>query len=167
MAFTRFNYDDARTKKKLQESTGPGRYIMNVPGNGSEPIFFNDPHIRAQKWGSNLREVINGGPIDIDSDLSGRTRRLTKYCPKTKFSNNGVPYSIEKKYPQNSQTVTDQSRASHPAWMYRDLPQTREYPLFLNPQENVCLTFHNNLNTRLLERDNFVPKIPCLKEESN
>ena len=39
------------------------------------------------------------------------------------------------------------------------------YPLFLNPQENVCMRFHNNLNTRLLERDNFVPKVPCLKEK--
>ena len=34
MAFTRFNYDDARTKKKLQEATGPGRYILNVPAVG-------------------------------------------------------------------------------------------------------------------------------------
>ena len=49
--------------------------------------------------------------------------------------------------------------------MYRALPQNREYPLFLNPQENVCMQFHNNLNTRLLERDNFIPKIPCLKEK--
>ena len=60
--------------------------------------------------------------------------------------------------------MTQQSRASHPAWMYRSLPQNHDYPLFLNPQENTCLLFHNNLNTRLLERDNFVPTIPCLKE---
>jgi hypothetical protein len=31
----------------------------------------------------------------------------------------------------------------------------------LNPQENVCMPFQNNLNTQLLERDNFTPKIPC------
>ena len=43
MAFTRFNYDDARTKKKLQEATGSGRYILNVPGNGSNPTYFDDP----------------------------------------------------------------------------------------------------------------------------
>ena len=40
MAFTRFNYDDARTKKKLQEATDSGRYVLNVPGNGAEPTFF-------------------------------------------------------------------------------------------------------------------------------
>ena len=31
MAFTRFNYDDARIKKELQQATGSGRYILNVP----------------------------------------------------------------------------------------------------------------------------------------
>ena len=35
MAFTRFNYDESRTKKLLQECTDPGRYILNVPGPGS------------------------------------------------------------------------------------------------------------------------------------
>ena len=32
MAFTRFNYDSCRTAKRLEESTGPGRYILNKPG---------------------------------------------------------------------------------------------------------------------------------------
>ena len=165
MAFTRYNYDECRTKKKLQESTGPGRYILNVPGNGSNPCFFNDPQIRLQKWGANLDNVINGGPIDIDSDLTGRTRRLTKYCSKDRFSKSGVPQIEKVEYPVCSDALTDQSRATHPAWQYRALPQNREYPLFLNPQENVCMHFENNLNTRLLERDNYVPKIPCLKKK--
>ena len=37
MAFTRFNYDECRTKKILQQATGPGRYMLNVPGNGCKP----------------------------------------------------------------------------------------------------------------------------------
>ena len=165
MAFCRYNYDECRTKKKLQESTGPGRYILNVPGNGSHPCFFNDPQIRLQKWGANLEQVVNGAPIDIDSDLTGRTRQLTKYCSKKMFANNGVPVTNKVIYPTCADALTDQSRATHPAWQYRALPQHREYPLFLNPQENVCMQFHNNLNTRLLERDNFTPKVPCLKQK--
>ena len=70
MAFTRFNYDDARIKKELQQATGSGRYILNVPGNGPTPLYFDDPYSEF-KVKSNLREVINGAPIDIDSDLSG------------------------------------------------------------------------------------------------
>ena len=115
MAFCRYNYDDCRTKKKLQESTGPSRYILNVPGNGSKPCFFNDPQIRLQKWGANLDNVINGGPIDIDSDLSGRTRRLTKYCSKDRFSKSGVPQIEKVQYPVCGDALTDQSRATHPA----------------------------------------------------
>ena len=45
MAFTRFNYDPCRTAKLLQESTGPGRYMLNVPGPGCKPCFFEDPEI--------------------------------------------------------------------------------------------------------------------------
>ena len=161
MAFTRFNYDNLRTEKLLQESTDPGRYMLNVPGNGNKPCFFEDPHIRLQKWGANVPDVANGIPVDISSDLDGRTRRLTKYCTASQYPNTGVVKTTPIIYP-TCKAFTDETRASHPAWMYRDLEQTRwEYPL-LNPQENVCYPFHNNVSTRILEKDNYVPKVPCL-----
>jgi len=68
---------------------------------------------------------------------------------------------MKNQYPTCSKEITSQSRATHPAFLYRDLEQSNRYPLFLNPQENVCMPFQNNLNTQLLERDRFVPKIPC------
>ena len=79
MANTRFNYDECRTKKYLQQSTGPGRYIMNAPGNGLDPTYTDEPQIRLQKWGGNLREVPGGHPIDIDSELIGLNTRTSKY----------------------------------------------------------------------------------------
>ena len=99
MAFTRFNYDECRTKKKLQQQTGPSRYILNVPGNGSKPCFMDDPQVRLQKWGANLKSVVNGGPIDIDSDLTGRTRKLTKYCSKEQFKGNNQLNIQDIQYP--------------------------------------------------------------------
>ena len=162
MSFTRFNYDECRTKKKLQQQTGASRYILNVPGNGSNPCFMNDPQVRLQKWGANLKSVVNGGPIDIDSDLTGRTRKLTKYCSKEQFNSNNQLNIQDIQYPVCNQAVTDQTRTTHPAWMYKDLEQNNRYPLFLNPQEHVCIPFHNNLSTRLLERDNYVPEVPCV-----
>ena len=160
MSFTRFNYDPCRTAKSLQESTGPGRYMLNTPGNGNSPCFMEDPHIRLQKWGANLRSVSSGNPIDIDSDLIGITRPLTKGCSNMKYPHLGVVKSNSISFP-TCKSFTDETRTSHPAWQYRDLEQTRWYPLFLNPQENVCKVFHNNLSTRILEKDNFVPKMPC------
>ena len=161
MSFTRFNYDDARTKKNLQQSTGPGRYILNVPGNaGDKPEVFNDPQLRMQKWGGNLMGVYNGHPIDIDSDLKNVGRRLSKYCKEKKFPNNKVS-TYTNSYKSNNTSLTDQTRATHPAWLYRDLEQNHMYPLLLDPQEHVCKTFHNNLNTRLIERDAYKPTYPC------
>ena len=90
---------------------------------------------------------------------------MTGIKPREMFSEKGVPVTEKIIYPVCNEALTDQSRTTHPAFKYRDLPQTREYPLFLNPQENLCFKFHNNLNTRLLERDNYIPKIPCLKKK--
>ena len=165
MAFTRFNYDKCRTAKLLQESTGPGRYMLDVPGWGSKPCFFDDPHIRMQQWGANLRKVPHGAPIDIDSDLIGITRPLSKDCSGKEFPNSGLVRSKRVTYPVCKNPITDESRATHPAWMYRDLTQDHRYILFLNPQENTCMTFQNNLNTRLLERDHFVAQAPCLVQQ--
>ena len=49
MASTRFNSDPCRISKKLQQMTDQGRYVMNVPGNGTKPYYVEDPQIRIQK----------------------------------------------------------------------------------------------------------------------
>jgi hypothetical protein len=51
-----------------------------------------------------------------------------------------------------------------PAWTARDLEQVDWYILPLNPQENTCMPFQNNLSTRILEKDNFVAQIPCFSD---
>ena len=160
MACTRWNYGPCRTKKNLQQATDPGRYWINTPGNGCAPCFMEDPEIRLQKWGANLRKVPGGHPIDINSDLLGLTRPLTKDCIDKEFPDKGVVMSRKVKY-SSCKPFVSQSRVTHPAWMYRDLEQVDWWPLILNPQENVCMRFHNNLNTRLLEKDYYVAKVPC------
>ena len=161
MSFTRFNYDDCRTQKNLQQATGPGRYILNTPGWGAAPVTFDDPQIRMQKWAGNLRKVYNSSSIDINSDLLGITRPInSKDCPEKSFPFKGVVKSQKQIYPAVKKAMTHESRVTHPAWMYRDLEQSRKYPLFLDPLENCLVPFERNLNTRLLERDNFVPDIP-------
>ena len=152
MSFTRFNYDVARTHKKLQQSTDVGRYMLNVPGNlGDKPMYVEDPHLRLTKWGANVME----NPVDIASDLDGRMRKAEKYCPKQQFPYTRVQNPQMVDGVETMKAYTDETRASHPAWMYRDLEQTRwEYPIY-DPQENVCKHFYNNTSTRMLERDNF------------
>lgn len=156
MAFTRFHDDPCRIQKQLQESTWAGRYMLNVPGNGTTPYYIEDPHIRLQKWGANLTT----NTINVESDLRGLTRSINKDClRKDNYEDHKVQFS-KVNYPQLKSSVSDETRATHPAWMYRDLEQANWHYLPLNPQENTCMPFNNNLNTRILEKDYYVAKVP-------
>ena len=157
MAFTRFHDDPCRINKQLQESTGPGRYILNVPGNGSKPLYMDDPHIRMQKWGGNLMT----NPVNVESDLIGLTRNMNRDEIKgNDYKSHAVSTSAVEYTSYNP--ITDQSRVTHPAWCFRDLEQVNWSILPLNPQENTCFPFQNNLSTRILERDQFVAKMPII-----
>jgi len=162
MAFTRFKYDDCRTKKSLQQSTDPGRWVLNVPGNGDSPYYMEDPHIIPQKWGANLRT----NTINLESDLLGVNRNLNRDClGKDEYQRYNVSNQAIQ-YPSCNQLTTEQSRATNPAWWYRDLEQNDwQYPP-LNPQANTCLPFQNNLSTRILEKDYFTPKRDCVLNET-
>ena len=162
MASTRYNYDKCRTSKNLQQSSDPGRYMLNTPGPGLYLPFFNDPQVRMQKWGANLLNVQNGHPIDIDSDLVGLNNNSSKYQAKYPNNNHINDKVIKTDYGVRNLPVTDESRATHPSWMYRDLEQSRRYPLHLDPQEHVFVPFNNNLSSRILERDNY-DSLKCYK----
>jgi hypothetical protein len=162
MANTRFKYDDARTMKSLQQSTDPGKWILNVPGNGSNPCYMEDPQIIIQKWGGNLRT----NTINLESELRGVNRHISRDClGKDNYQNYNVK-SEAIQYPTCNNLFTDQSRATNPAWWYRDLEQVDWYSLPLNPQVNTCLPFQNNLSTRILEKDYFTPKRDCVLDEN-
>ena len=157
MAFTRFHDDPCRIKKRLQESTDQGKYILNVPGNGDKPFYVDDPYLRLQKWGGNLMT----NTINVENDLKGLTRQLNRDCLLENNYEKHSANSFNVEYPTIG-TVTDQSRATNPAWMSRDLEQVNWYILPLNPQENTCMPFQNNLNTRIIEKDKYIPSYPCL-----
>ena len=153
MSFTRFNYDKGRTIKNLQQSTGPGRYILDVPGNGSYPDFISDPSIRIQKWGANM--MTNN--INIESELRGINRPINTDCIELDNYKNQkyITNTTKLHYNDNTMLTTDQSRVSHPAWHYRNLEQNTQSYLFTNPQEKVFIPFQNNISTRIAEKDNF------------
>uniref|UniRef100_A0A6C0BB63 Uncharacterized protein n=1 Tax=viral metagenome TaxID=1070528 RepID=A0A6C0BB63_9ZZZZ len=164
MANTRFFYDRCRVEKQLQESTDQGKWILNVPGNGDRPDYIADPQIRIQSWGANLMT----NSVDLESELLGVNRRAGTDCLGIDQYNN-KKYSVPSKkmnYPTNTVLTTEQSRVITPAWMVRDVEQVDWYYPPLNPQENTCMPFLNNVSTRILEKDYFVQKIPCLNQDT-
>jgi len=157
MAFTRFHDDPARIRKQLSESSFPGRYNLNVPGPGSQMPFYEDPQLRLQKWGANLTT----NTVNLESDLLGLTRQYTRDDVESNDykKNRAETASLSSTY-ANANPFVEESRASHPAWTFRDLEQTRWETPFLNPQANVEVQFPRNIQTRVLEKDNFVAKVP-------
>ena len=147
MSWTRFHDDSARIIKNLQESTDPGRYMLDVPGNGPNPSFMQDPHIRLQKWGANL----HSNTVNLESSLIGIDNKLTRDCGSIKKN---FPKTNPVKYP-TCKSFTEETRTTNPAWTARDLQQNNFKILLLDPQENTCMPFNNNLNTRLIEKDMF------------
>ena len=115
MSLTRFNDDAARIKKKLQEMTGASAYQLNAPGPGVDMPFFEDPQIRLQKWGANLRN----NTTNLESDLIGINRKATK---KTVEYGAMTPSTSSNGY-GSSAAFVDETRASNPAWTLRDLEQ--------------------------------------------
>ena len=161
MANTRFFYDDCRTKKQLQQSTDAGRWILDTPGNGIDPYFIEDPYIRIQRWGGNLRT----NAINIDSDLRGVNRSIGRDGLGLNYTDTQVK-SASIAYPSTKALTTGQSRTTHPAWWFRDASQMHlEFPP-IQPQLNTCLPFHNNINTRIIEKDQFMAKRDCVIQDT-
>jgi hypothetical protein len=152
MSFTRFHDDPARIQKTLEESFYSGDYYINAPGPGVFLPFQQDAEIRLQKWGANMQT----NTVNLESDLRGLSRLTnwhhTDAYDYTKHSAEiqGVDYPV-------SEPFTEESRASHPAWMYRDLPHDNWSFPQLNPQNLATVEppFIWDVQTRILQRDHF------------
>jgi hypothetical protein len=145
MAFTRFHDDPDVIQKKLSESVFSGIYQLNTPGNGINNPYIDDVSIRLQGWGANLHT----NTIDLDSSFKGLDRKLTcDYLQYSKPKTNAYSYSTKS-------FLVDETRVTHPAWLYRDLTHHRPSYLLHNPQTNLELIFKNNEPTRTLEKDSY------------
>jgi hypothetical protein len=155
MSFTRFHDDPYRIQKQISESSYAGRYALNVPGPGDRLPFIEDPQIRLQNWGANTRT----NTIQIENDLYGLTRKINR--DSVDYITASVS-SSQVSYPDEPNVIVQESRATHPAWMYRNPEIARWEEPFLNPLANTEKKFYDNIQTRILEKDYFVPTIPVV-----
>jgi len=92
---------------------------------------------------------LRNNTVELESDLKGITRRLTH---DTEVYEKYTPISISNQYPTNNDCFTDESRATLPAWMFRDKVSPRWDVLFHNPQENIEIPFEVNVDTKMEEK---------------
>ena len=157
MASSRFFDDEARIRKRNAIDTFEGRYRLDVPGNGADMPFNADPHIRIQKWGANFSTNM----MDINSDLRGMTRPLNKdFIEINEYKKFSVTPNLANANPAVVNYITDETRATNPAWVLKEKEMNRMEPPFINPVDMTFLKkpFYENLNTRILEKDYFKPK---------
>ena len=154
MSFTRFYDDPCRVRKQLQESTGPGRYMLDVPGNGLKPCFMEDPFVRLQKWGANL----HSNTINLESALMGIEKKGGRDCINQVKQ---TPQNSPIQYP-SCEPFTEQPRATMPAWTARDLEQNNFLYLPLDPQEHTLaslsriISIQDSLNVTISRRKHLV-----------
>ena len=152
MAFTRFNYDECRTRKRLQQSTDVGNYYLNVPGNGIAPFYVEDPNIRIQKWGGNSYTNM----IDIDSHLRCIDKQLKCDTLRNKPGIEKVKIT-QIQYPSTSLLYTEHSRHIIPPWKFKEVENNYSEYLYYNPQVKSTIPFTHNTSSRALEKELYVP----------
>lgn len=154
---TRFNYDEARTKKALEQSTFLGRYMLNTPGQGVQLPFQEDPQLRMQLWGANMMQ----DAINVESDLRGLTRRLNRDNMEINQYNGvaAVPQVPVMSF-SSAEPFVNESRATHPAFLFRTVENQRWDEPIHDPQANLEKRFHDNIQTRILEKDYYRPQMP-------
>jgi hypothetical protein len=155
MSFTRFSDDPLRIQKNLEQSTFTGRYQLNAPGPGIGLSFQEDPQIRLQRWGANLGK----NTVNWESDLLGLTRPLNRDLVELNHHKLHAKQPMPLIYPSSNPFV-EESRASHPAWLYKSQDHTRWEEPWINPQAHVEIPFHANIQTKTLIRDRFTPLLP-------
>jgi hypothetical protein len=172
MAFTRFHDDPYRIRKSVEESAGLGKYMLNVPGPGNFVAFSEDPQIRLQRWGANMMT----NTVNLESDLFNLPRKINHNALDSRPYRENAVATHTVAFPI-AQPFVEESRASHPAWMYKDKEHTNwSYPQ-LNPQYRpgsyaegsfgLARGFHENISTRILEKDFFQPSLPVVSLEHN
>ena len=157
MSFTRCYDDKDRINICQDRDVDICKYILNVPGNGNRPSFINDPQIRLQKFGANISSNI----VDVNSNLKGIDRQLDRDCINNADKLSTGLY-LRNIFPEIGSSLTEQPRAMLPAWQLRDLEQNNFNYLHSDPQKHTEILFANNISSRILEKDNFKQKYPCL-----
>ena len=150
--FTSFRNDPARIKKEMEISTYSGRYALDVPGPGLDLPFMEEPQIRVQYWGANLQT----NRVDLEGELFSINRKISRdYNDQDQYKK----FTVESQPIQSFSTknpFVEESRSTNPAFMYRELETNRwEFP-WLNPQANIEKPFNDNIQTRILEKDNHI-----------
>jgi hypothetical protein len=163
MSFNRLHYDTCESKQAIEQSVGPGTYMLDTPYNdGCSPCYESNPKIRIQQRG--IRQEVQGNPelVDIESNLFRLTQPESR-CPSLKYNPQNLDEPNIPEYGSRTRRCTfptEEPRLQNPPATLRSTGWDRWDFLDRNPQDRVEIPFPWNTNYRLVAKDNHRAAIP-------
>jgi hypothetical protein len=184
--FERQMYDTAAYQAQLRQSTGPMAYMLDpIRNDVNQPVRISDPGFIAKSGVSvtHMRPL-----VDVESDLLGMDIKNSKdpnqlfqpKCPQCGCHTEGYPCGsgLNTGCAKCSEALyhlprlnfnQDYTRISNPICTARELGINRFQPLQLQPQDEHRWLQQSEvgINYRMVVKDNHVPCIPKLIDQSN
>ena len=158
MSFNRLEYDTCAYEQELNQSTGTGRYVLNVPSvSNCEPCYASDPRYGQVQQGSSTVGKSIYKNVDVESDLLGQTR-LASRCQTQNFMPSCE--APELSHYKDCPLVSEETRTTNPPCNLRGTGWNRWEWLCKNPQDRVAIPFDYQVSTRIVFKDNHRPCIP-------
>jgi hypothetical protein len=155
MSFNRLNFDSCAYKHSLNESIGPGEYMLDR-NNKCSPCFVPSPTVNTNGYGA---AICTKELIDVDSELIGITRKASD-CPSKKYLPSDKAFCQTTLPKECNELDSEYCRISNPPCTLRCRGWNRWEWLCKNPQDNIFMPFDTNINNRQLVKQNHRPCVP-------
>ncbi len=146
MTSNRLLYDECAYSKRIKESTSPVGYLLN-------PIKFENCNKCRNELGllggTNV-SINNSNLVDVESDLSGRTRLLSQ-CPQQKHQPGNCKCVHDSGIPGDCDSCQPQKRHLRPCNMFQYKPRPTDVGYRL-PEMKCAPNQSNNLNKNVVQK---------------
>jgi hypothetical protein len=157
MSYCRPRYDNDTYKTKLNETIGPGEYMLTTPNTCDNCLYYGGggPILNGTGVG-----VCDKALIDVDSELMGITRKYSQ-CPADKYLPQNEPFCKVNLsgFKECDFLNPEPTLISNPKCTNKETTVNRWEWLCQNPQKNALIPFDWNINNRNVVKDNHRPNI--------
>lgn len=147
-SFTRNLYDNCAIEKKDQESAAPFKWMTD------ESIVSKSCYQGESPLMHNPLKSIPSTSVDVESDLRGQTRKLSR-CPSNKFNPNDQPTQVVDLKDCDTTLMPEYTRLNKSCNVFSGVTINRFQPLCEDVQEvsKIQENSYIGVNTRLQMRD--------------
>lgn len=148
-SFTRNAYDECALEQKDNETQSSFKWVTDSQVLGGNEACF----MAAAPFQQNPFNSVPMHTIDVESDLRGQTRSLSK-CDSFKYNPQlAKPVDYKVKECTDQRLVSDYTRTNRSCNVLSGVSINRFQTLYENPQENISDNTLIGVNTRLQVKD--------------